>query len=365
VDERAESLHALSIGGDPGLPSWNDIHQEMVDGGQRLGVALDLDGVRRAKIKAVEAITKRPLVVYVVDMANAAKTGNNPLLSLLNLGDKDGFTEAIRRIDGDELDVLLQSPGGLAEAVESIVAILRAKFKHIRFIVPSIAKSAATMLALSGDQIVGGIATELGPIDPQMPTGRGGFAPAQAILDQFEEATRQLKADPSSMSAWLPILQQCGPSLLQECRNRQELSRKLVASWLASYMFKGEVDAAARADDVASKLNNHNLWLAHGRRVDLAWLEGPEARLNVLQLSTDPSLEAAVWALHLAIGITFTFSGAFKIVENGSGDALIGIGQTINLQLLPTPQPSLPGPATTPARPAFTGHGPGKRRRRG
>jgi hypothetical protein len=171
---------------------------------------------------------------------NGQKTSTNPILGLLNPADKDSFVDATRNLPGPELDILIESPGGLAEAVESIVAILRAKYDHIRFLVPGMAKSAATMLALSGDQIVGGVTSELGPIDPQMPTGRGGYAPAQAILDQFEEASRALKADPQAMSAWLPILQQYGPALLQECRNRQLLSEQLVSTWLETYMGREE-----------------------------------------------------------------------------------------------------------------------------
>ncbi len=320
----------------------------MVAAGAAKGQPLDLDVVRRRKIADVEALTKRPLVVYAVDLMNPGKTGNNPILSLLNLGDKDGFTEATRRIKGPRIDVLLQSPGGLAEAVESIVALLRAKYKSIRFIVPSVAKSAATMLALSGDIVVGSATTELGPIDPQMPTGRGGFSPAQAILDQFDQATKALKADPAAMPAWLPILQQYAPSLLQECRNRQALSERLVSSWLEQYMFAGEGNAAAHARDVAAKLNEHNFWLAHGRRVDLKWLKD-DAHVKVLDLSTKPALEAAVWGLHLAISITFTSSGAFKIVENSQGDALVGIAQMMQLQfmppLAPPQQPAQPPPA--------------------
>jgi hypothetical protein len=320
----------------------------MLAAGPPKGFALDLDGVRRQKMADIEALTKRPLVLYAVDLMAPQKTANNPILTLLNLGDKDGFTEATRRIDGEELDVLLQSPGGLAEAVESIVAILRAKFKHIRFIVPSVAKSAATMLALSGDVIVGTTTTELGPIDPQMPTGRGGYAPAQAILDQFDQAIKVLKSDPASMPAWLPILQQYAPSLLQECQNRQALSQKLVAGWLEAYMFRGEPDAFAHAARVAAQLNDHNLWLAHGRRVDLGWLAN-DAHLKVLDLTTKPDLAAAVWGLHLAISITFTSSGAFKIVENSKGDALVGVAQAIGLQLIPQPMPPQPQQPQPPA----------------
>src|ERR1700686_61212 len=104
------------------FPSWNEIFQKMTVGGRALGPPLDIDGVLIRRMKALEAITGRPLIIYAVDMANPQKTGGNPLLGLINFNDKDGFMEALRGIDEKEVDVLLQSPGGLAEATESIVA---------------------------------------------------------------------------------------------------------------------------------------------------------------------------------------------------------------------------------------------------
>ena len=121
------------------------------------------------------------------------------------------------------------SPGGLAEVTDSIVEIIRGKFRHVRFIVPNIAKSAATMLALSGDEILMDTASELGPIDPQFKMRKGDgsilIAPAQAIIDQFEKAQDLISKDPKKLAPWLPILQQYGPSLYQEAKNAINLSK--------------------------------------------------------------------------------------------------------------------------------------------
>lgn len=304
------------------MPSWNEIAQEIVQAGQAQGIPADFDGVRRAKIAAVEAITGIPLVVYAVDTSNAAKTAGNPLGGLLNWDDRDAFLEALQGIEGDALDVLLHSPGGLAEATETIVVLLRNRFRHVRFIVPSFAKSAATMLALSGDAILMDDTAELGPIDPQMALGNGGYAPAGAILDQFAEARSELQRDPSALPVWLPILQQYGPALLQQCRNQIALSEDLVSDWLRRYMLKGKRQADQRAREVAATLNDHTYWKSHARRVGIQWLT-QEARLTVLDLGSQPELQDAVRALHLAIRITFGGTGAFKIVENAAGNALI------------------------------------------
>src|SRR5207302_1902999 len=108
-----------------------------------------------------------PLLVYAVDFYNQQKIA--ACLGEVNLDfrDKTGFEECTHNIPGPNIDVLLHSPGGLAEAAESIVKLLRSKYTDVRFIIPSMAKSAATMLALSGNTLVMDEVSELGPTDPQ------------------------------------------------------------------------------------------------------------------------------------------------------------------------------------------------------
>ena len=120
-----------------------------------------------------------------------------------------------------------------------------------------------------------------------------------------------------------------------------------MSSWLETYMFKSDPAAAAKAADVAKRLNAHNEWLTHGRRVDLKWLS-KELGVRIVDLDRRPDLNAAIWGLHLAISITFSSSGAFKIVENSRGDALLGLAQMVNLQMMAPPAPGMPGPPGQP-----------------
>jgi ClpP class serine protease len=66
------------------------------------------------------------------------------------------------------LDFLINSPGGFAEVTESIAGMIRSKYKHVRFAIPNMAKSAATLLVLSGDELLMDHRSELGPVDPQV-----------------------------------------------------------------------------------------------------------------------------------------------------------------------------------------------------
>ena len=62
---------------------------------------------------------------------------------------------------GDGIDIVLETPGGLVEAVECIVGIVREKYERVGVIVPGCAKSASTVLAMAGDEILMGRASSL------------------------------------------------------------------------------------------------------------------------------------------------------------------------------------------------------------
>ena len=120
---------------------------------------------RISLIKKIEQHTNRPLIVYESHLSKGSQFGIN----MLSDDDKIGFCSLTDNITADKIDILIHSPGGRAESVEEIVHILRNQFDHIRFIIPDAAKSAATMLALSGDSLLMDERSELGPIDPQVP----------------------------------------------------------------------------------------------------------------------------------------------------------------------------------------------------
>ncbi|OEU77012.1 MAG: hypothetical protein BA872_10000 [Desulfobacterales bacterium C00003060] len=151
--------------------------------------------------------------------------------------------------------------------------LLRQKFKPIRVIVPVVAKSAATMLALSADEILMPPSAELGPIDPQfrLADGSGGvvLTPAQVLIDQFRQAQQEISQNQALAPAWAPILQRYGVGLYQMSLNAIDLSKTLVKQWMMAYMLNGNANAAQIADDVVDFLADHNAFKSHGRRVDL------------------------------------------------------------------------------------------------
>jgi hypothetical protein len=272
----------------------------------------------------------------------------------INLRDKTAFLETTSQIPTGPLDVMLHSPGGSPTATESIVTLLRNKFAPIRFIVPDVAKSAATMLAMSGNEVLMVPSAELGPIDPQMLITREGrtlSAPAQAILDQFDLASNEILNDQRRLAVWLPILRDLGPSLRQECLNAIALSKTLVKDWLQKYMLVGDPQAAQKADAVVNYLGNHNNFLSHARRVGIQDLLNLGIGFKVVDLSAPTAtvgLLAAVMDAYWAVDVTFGLTGAYKIVEHHAGQAYIQQLQQVQIVIPQQPSPALGQPGQPP-----------------
>ncbi len=321
------------------MTTWNEVLNEVQTRKTPDGRP-DIDGVRRDKMKQVSDHTRRPLIIYASDFLNQAKVQAAGSEVNLDWSDKEGFMEAIQDLQGDKVDVLIHSPGGMAEAAHSVVEILRGRFQDVRFIVPNIAKSAATMLVLSGDYILMDNTSELGPIDPQFVLRKGDgsiiTAPAQAIIDQFELAERRVSKDPKLLTPWLPILQQYGPSLYQQAKNAISLSETLVEEWVVKYMLKDDPEKLEKAKAVSKYLSDHNNFKSHAKRVGLNDLKSidPLKPIKVVDIADDQELLRRVRGLYHAISLTFGFTPAFKLFENTGGRALIRLLQVQTLQIV-------------------------------
>ena len=332
--------------------TWDEIRLEIEEASTKAGRPQH-DPIRRAKIAAVESITGIPLIVYAADFTDGFRASRNSQGIQIDSQDKTGFLQATSDIESGPLDVLLHSPGGSPTATESIVHLLRSRFDPIRFIVPHTAKSAATMLALSGNEVLLGEAAELGPIDPQLSfvtDQRPVSVPARAAIDQFDRAAAEITTDPNKMRLWLPIIRQFGPAFLEECWKAIELSQSLVSDWLTNYMFQGEPTGADKAQRVAAWLADHNNFNSHSRPVWPEQLVEIEPTMKIRRIAdVDPVFEDAVMDVYWAIDVTFAQTDAVKIIEHRAGSAYIQLLR-IAAQGAPTPNPPAYIPPVSPNR---------------
>ena len=322
------------------MADWDAITAEMRAAGSP-------DAIRRRYAAAVREQRGRPLLLYVTDWIYLDRPPANS--RMVNYADADALTEVLAGTSGDKLDVLIQSPGGLAEAAESIVHFLRRRFSDIAFIVPTVSKSAATMLALSGNVLLMDDDAELGPIDPQVqfavPGGASIAVGAQEVIAQFNRVQTELKKNPQAMAAWLPTLNQYTPGLLERCQEASRLSETLVGEWMECYMFAGAHRGKARA--VARALNNHTRWHSHSRMIPPDKLAS--LGVNVCLLSAEPTLRSLIRDAMVAVNASFLSTTAFKIVECGD-TARIWQAQPPGMQAL-RPQFPRPMPPNLPQLP--------------
>jgi hypothetical protein len=221
------------------------------------------------------------------------------------------------------------------EAADQLVQYLRAKYKHIRAIVPQNAMSAATMIACACDSIVMGKHSAIGPIDPQVtfPTASGAFtAPAQAILDEFDQAKKEIAANPATIPLWATKVQAYPHGLLTMCDTTLTLARQKVGEWLSAYMFKGDAAREQKSASIAEWLGSAKEHKTHGRPISIA--QARDKGLVVESLEEDQELQERVLSVFHAIMVTFQVTGCVKMVENQNGK---GVYTTMQIAAVAVP----------------------------
>ena len=285
------------------------------------------DIVRRKYVDELSKYTKRDTVIYFSGYHIPRSIQISPAALMLNLQDIQGFMSSLNGLSGENLDLVLHSPGGSLEAADQIVQYLRLKYKHIRAIVPQNAMSAATMIACACDEIILGKHSAIGPIDPQMtlpgPNGIAMSVPAHMILKDFEQAKVEIASNPVLANLWVPKLSSIPVGFLNLCDQTIQLAKLKVEKWLSDYMFKGEDGSKAKI--IADYLGNFDEHKTHGRPIgyEVALHQG----LKVKKLESDSTLQELVLSIFHSTIVTFESTICIKIIENHLGKGQYTIPQ--------------------------------------
>lgn len=205
-----------------------------------------------------------------------------------------------------KLAIVLQTGGGSIEVTERIVNVVRHFYGEVVFIVPDLALSAGTVLAMSGDAILMDHFSCLGPIDPQVEKD-GKLVPALSYLEQFQRMVTKSAAG-TLTTAELALLSKLDLAELHFFEQAKALTEDLLVAWLAKYKFKNWTVTDTnktpvtpqmreqRAREIAVALNDHQRWRFHGRGIPMQTL----MNLNLLidDMGTMPALASAVKEYH-------------------------------------------------------------------
>jgi len=294
------------------MANWNTILDELKTKNNRF------DEVRRNYLKELSELTERNVIIYYSGWLKKGELRNHGVNGFnINDNDKNGFMSTIHKLDTDKgLDLLLHTPGGSMAATESLVDYLRSIFgNNIRAFVPQLAMSGGTMISCACKEIYMGKQSSIGPIDPQI-----NGLPAHGIIEEFEQARKDIKQNKANIPLWQPIINKYNPTLIGECQKALKWSKTMVKKWLKTGMFEGE-DAEDKIDAIIKELSDHALNKSHNRHISLE--RAKEMGLKVKELENDDELQDKVLTVHHSTMLTLTHKPVIKIIENHKGVANI------------------------------------------
>lgn len=303
------------------MPNWKEVLDE-IQAEAKKGTPNALDVIRRKYLLEIQKRTGRNVIAYYSGWLQRG----NAIDVIVNDKDKNAFMVNIHKLDRKKgLDLILHTPGGDLAATESIVDYLNQMFGNdVRAIIPQISMSAGTMIALSCNAIIMGKQSNLGPIDPQM----GGVA-CQAVLDEFQKAKDDIKANPQAAPLWQVIIAKYHPTFLGACQSSIEWSEKLAFDWLMRNMCKGD---ETKTKKILKEFSDHKTNKSHARHISKDKCK--EIGVSVIDMENDNDLQDLILTAHHSFMHTFAHSAVTKIVENHLGIAYV---ESLPLQIQAQP----------------------------
>lgn len=282
-------------------------------------VALHEDIIRC--LKDVEAIRGRPLLCYA---GNIVKGGDN---SSIELSDDLPFSEMLESIEPacKKIDIMLASGGGSGQQVHNFVTKLRPRFDDVAFLIPHMAMSAATIWALSGNDLIMDERGFLGPIDPQVQNREGKWVPAQSIsvlIKKIQDEGASL-LQKKQQPAWtdLQILRNIDSKEIGTAISSTKYAVQLASAYLAAYKFKdwskngvpvSQADKEKAATDIARQLSDHDNWKTHSHGIFRNALTA-QCKLKFTPVESVPELQRALRRLWAVFYWGFEQGGVQKV----------------------------------------------------
>lgn len=244
---------------------------------------------RQEQIKQIQQTEGTTLICYISGAGN-----------LIDRDDVLGFGDLLHNISpGENLDLMLHTPGGDIDAAEKLISMVRARVKHgrLRVIVPDFAKSAGTLMALGADVILMSDTSELGPIDPQitLSDAHGNLVrhSVQAYLDAYETYAEMLRQNPRDAAA-ATMFSKFDPAFVKLCRAACDRALKFAETQLQTGMFR--FGNPGNFTQIASELMDTKKWLSHGQMIGCS--DAQQMGLNVEYLDPDSNRWQSYWRLY-------------------------------------------------------------------
>jgi len=227
--------------------------------------------MRQRKIAEIQA-KRGSRVIALVHRQETMRLLGFPIVRYIDMDDSEEVVRAIRETDPQTpIDLVLHTPGGLVLAALQIARALDRHPAKVTVMVPHLAMSGGTLIAMAADQIVISPHAVLGPIDPPV----GGFPAASLIKVTVDKPIGEI--DDQTL-----ILADLGRKATQQVR---KAAQELLADPL------GAERAAAVAEKMTSGTWTHDYAITPEEAHELGLpvtTEMPEEVLQLLSLYPQP-----------------------------------------------------------------------------
>lgn len=284
---------------------------------KRFGL-IDLQDELQRLIKLYNKHTGRYMFIYAADI-NKARNGGVDVSMVQD--DFYNIQDILRESTQKKIDFYIETPGGSGEAAEEIAKFLRKKFEEVNFVIAGEAKSAGTILVLSGNNIFMTDTGSLGPIDAQVRIGRSVVSAHD--YKEWVDLKREEAAKNGSLNPFDAVMvAQISPGELYGVINSLEFAKDLVKCWLEDHKFKNWTETRtsktsvthemrkSRAHKVAEMFCDHTAWRTHGRSLKI---EDLKEDLIIERIDDDPKLANIVYRIKTVIRLIFDGSTVYKL----------------------------------------------------
>lgn len=164
------------------------------------------------------------------------------------------YFEFHKKLDSvKQLDIILHSNGGILDAAIHLTDILRSYSENLNFIVPRFAKSAATLVALSGNGLFMDKPSELGPLGPVWVGEEEEYYPSALpyTIEFLRDLEKKLPKDSKTVEI---IAKKLSVERMGVYKASLEDSVGPLTDLLSTRMFKGKANGKTLSRTIAKKL---------------------------------------------------------------------------------------------------------------
>lgn len=228
-----------------------------------------------------------------------------------------------------KITIFLHSTGGIIEGALKFISVVRQYSETVDVIVPIMAKSAATVIALLADNLYLTSISELGPVDPivQSPTKPSFMVPATAI-DNFIKYYREKKSefDPLIKDK---LNEYFDPYLIGAHKTALMFSREVIEDALQNHGLKGVTDEKLIKEVVNLFTEKYS---SHGYPITFDKIE----KYNICKKLDDPDKLKSIKTLLAVYTQYMRNSNIVKLIGNRNENKNIFLRENTPVQQLPT-----------------------------